>query len=145
MASRHSHPSAVRADATARAAVAAQAQAAAGSGQPAQAAPLRSLSVAESIRSLRQSMATLHQLAATSRGPHGGVKLLHLNPLSPSVTLSQSSSVLTTSLAISQEHPGVSVLLGLVARAVEGLADQGATMLHIATGSVHTQQLRRSD
>jgi hypothetical protein len=79
-------------------------------------------------------LGVLHQLASSTRGPHGGVKLVHLNPLSPSVSLSQSSSTLTTSLSVSREHPGVSVLLNLVSRAVEGMADQGATLLHIATG-----------
>jgi hypothetical protein len=126
--------------ADAAAAASAAGQAAAGSSsqaKPAAAtppAPLTTLSVRDSLRTLRRSLGVLHHLASSIRGPHGGVKLVHLNPLSPSVSLSQSSSTLTTSLSVSSEHPGVSVLLNLVSRAVEGMADQGATLLHVATG-----------
>lgn len=74
------------------------------------------------------------------------VKLLHMNPLSPSVSLSQSSSVLTSALSVSREHVAVSVLLNLVARGSDNIADGGCTTLHIATGSAsaHTQKAQQT-
>lgn len=139
-------------------------------------------SVGASLRTLRHSLASLHQLAATSRGPHGGsaqrrgaqlrhclvaavtfvvalvrssillvrplisllrsVKLLHLNPLSSSISFAQSSGALCSSLSIAREHVGAQVLLQSAARASESVADGGLTALHLATGSEAQTHLR---
>lgn len=71
------------------------------------------------------------------------VKLLHLNPLSSSISLAQSSVALCSSLSIAREHVGARVLLQSVARASESVADGGLTALHIATGSARAHSRKR--
>lgn len=61
-------------------------------------------------------------------------KVVHMNPLSPTVTLTHSSAILTSSLSISRENIAISVLINLVSRGVEQIADGGFTVLQIAAG-----------
>lgn len=80
---------------------------------------------------LRQPLLSLTLLFASV---FRSAKLVHMNPLSPTVTVSQSSALLTSALSISRDNIAVSVLINLVSRGVEQIADGGFTVLQIAAG-----------
>jgi hypothetical protein len=87
-----------------------------------------------SIHALAHSIESVHQLASTTRGPFGCAKLVHMNPLSPSVSIQQSCAAFTSSLSLSRSNIGGAVLLQLVSRGLESIAEGGWTTLQLACG-----------
>jgi len=114
------------------------------------------LSPDESLRSLLRAAEGLGLLAASSRGPNGGAKLVHSNPRSPSIHLSSLSTTLLNSLSFGGGRRGsddgrhvdavtegsqlcASILCKIVTGACEGLGDGGWSALALATGLMRKQ------